>query len=254
MKIANIPRSTLRFFSKTPDIDSAVDFATSVAATLARLGSGARVAHLGPRPARIFELFEREDCPFSRKVREALSTLDLDAVIHPCTPTGGRFRAAVIERAGSFRIPVLVDPNAGVTLTDSNAIVRHLFEHYGDGRIPLPLRPNPLTDASSKLASRLRASSAEVSIPSVEPEELLELYGYEASPQCRLVREVLTRFEIPYILHNVALGSPKRPAFVARTGRMEVPWLLDPVHGISMFGARGIIRYLEDHYAASEAA
>ena len=123
-----------------------------------------------------------------------------------------------------------------------------------DGKIPLPLRPNALTDASSKLASRLRASRADIGNPSTEPEELLELHGYEASPHCRLVREVLTRYEIPYILHNIALGSPKRPMFVARTGRMQVPLLGDPIHCVSIFGSRAIIQYLEDHYAASAPA
>ena len=59
----------------------AVDLATSFGATLATLGVGAFVGELGPRPAKTLELYEFEACPFCRKVREALSVLDLDALV-----------------------------------------------------------------------------------------------------------------------------------------------------------------------------
>ena len=60
-------------------------------------------------------------------------------------------------------------------------------------------------------------------------------YSFEPSPFCRIVREALCSLEIPYLLHNVAKGSPRREAFVARSGRMMVPWLVDPNTGIEMF-------------------
>src|SRR4051794_7466671 len=83
------------FWKRGNSVAEAVDFASSNAATLARLGSGAHVRHLGKRPAKVLELYEREGCPYCRKVREALSILDLNAIIHPCPEGGTRFRAKV---------------------------------------------------------------------------------------------------------------------------------------------------------------
>ena len=55
------------------------------------------------------------------------------------------------------------------------------------------------------------------------PAQPLELYSFEASPFCRIVREALSSLELTYLLHNVARDSPRREAFVARSGRMMVP-------------------------------
>ncbi len=83
----------------------ALDVATSMTATLARLGAGAAVGSLGPRPEKPLELYEFEGCPYCRKVREALSILDLEAVIRPCPKGGPRFREAVKERGGKYQFP-----------------------------------------------------------------------------------------------------------------------------------------------------
>ena len=224
------------------DLKEIADLATSTAASLARLGSGAYVAHVGKRPAKMLELYERETCPFSRKAREALTILDLDAIIHPCPEGGTRFRARVEAIAGKYTVPVLVDPNTDTQLAESDEIVRHLFTHYGDGSVPLALRANALTMASSKLASRLRADKA-VREESKPPEELVELFSFEAHPQARLVREVLCSLEIPYLLHNVAPGSAKRMR------ETVVPRLVDRVHGVEIDGAHAIIEHLHERYA-----
>jgi glutathione S-transferase len=47
----------------------------------------------------------------------------------------------------------------------------------------------------------------------------------------------------------VGKGSPRREAFVARSGRMMVPYLVDPNTGIEMFESADIVRYLEATYA-----
>ncbi len=238
-------------WKKNNSFADAVDFAASTAATLARLGSGAFVAHLGARPAKRLELYEREACPFSRKVREALSILDLDAIIHPCPEGGTRFRARVEARIGELEIPLLVDDNADIALTDSDAIVRHLFTTYGDGTVPLALRGKGVTDASSRLATRFRGDKGMRVAASKEPENLIELYSYEASPHCRIVREKLSELEIPYVLHNVARRSPRRAAFVELSGKMQVPFLLDTQNNVRMFESREIVQYLDTRYAAT---
>jgi glutathione S-transferase len=57
--------------------------------------------------------------------------------------------------------------------------------------------------------------------------------------------------ERPYVLHNVAKGSAARDAFVARSGKMMVPYLIDPNTGAAMFESADIVRYLEATYAVA---
>jgi glutathione S-transferase len=227
-----------------------LDLVSSLAASVARVGLGMQVGALGARPARPLELYDFEGCPYCRKVREALSILDLDAIVYPCPKGGTTYRTAVERRGGKQQFPYLVDPNAGVELYESDAIVRHLFDRYGDGQPPLALSSGVLGDGGSMLASALRLGAGVRGHPGRRPERLLELYSFEASPFCRLARETLTRLELPYLLHNVAKGSPKREAFVRRSGKMMVPYLVDPNTDVAMFESADIVAYLERTYAA----
>jgi glutathione S-transferase len=226
-----------------------LDVATSTLATLTRAGSGGRVGRPGRRPDALLELYEFEGCPFCRKVREALSILDLDARVFPCPKRGTRFRPRVAERGGRTLFPYLVDPDAGVEMYESDDIVRHLFARYGHGGTPFALAEGPLTDASSALAGLWRAGRGSFARPSRAPEQPLELWSFEASPFCRIVREALCALELPYVLHNVARGSPRRAAFVQRSGRMQVPYLEDPNSSTSLFESADIVAFLEKTWA-----
>ncbi|HEY8155897.1 MAG TPA: glutathione S-transferase N-terminal domain-containing protein [Myxococcota bacterium] len=230
-------------------MNRALDVATSLAATLARGGVGLTVAALGPRPEKPLELYEFEACPFCRKAREALTALDLDALVLPCPKGGPRFREEVKRRGGKYQFPYLVDPNTGKEMYESDEIVAYLFERYGAGRPPLLLSPGALTNLSAGLASALRPGFGSRYRPARAPELPLELWSFEASPFCRIVRECLSSLELPYRLHNVGKGSPKRAAFRERSGKMMVPWLVDPNTGASMFESADIVRYLERTYA-----
>jgi glutathione S-transferase len=227
-----------------------VDVATSIAATVARLGGGLSVGALGKRPEQALTLYEFEACPFCRKVREALSVLDLEADVRPCPKGGTRYRPLVKEQGGKLQFPYLVDPNTGKALYESDDIIRHLFREYGSGGAPALLAAGPLTNATATLASVWRPGLGVRARPSREPERPLELYSFEASPYCRIVREALCSLELPYRLHNVAKGSPSRPAFVERSGRMMVPWLFDPNTDVALFESADIVRYLERTYGA----
>ena len=215
-------------------MNRALDVATSLAATIARLGTGVSVGSVGPRPEKTLELFEFEGCPYCRKAREALSILDLDAMIYPCPKGGPRFREEVKARGGKAMFPYLVDPNTGKEMYESDDIVAYLFREYGDGPAPVLLRAGPITDVTAQLASAWRLGAG---------------VRYQASPFCRLAREALCRLELPYLLHNVGRGSAKRDAFVERSGRMMVPYLVDPNTGAEMFESADIVRYLDDTYA-----
>lgn len=228
----------------------ALDVGSSLAVSIARLGSGMAVGPLGARPERPLELYEFEACPYCRKVREALSILDLDAIVYPCPKGGPRWRPEVVRRGGKAQFPYLVDPNEGRALYESDDIVRYLFSNYGTGAPPTLLGLGILTDVGSGIASAFRPAAGARYRIARQPEQPLELWSFEASPFCRLVREKLCELELPYLLHNVAKGSPKRDAFVARSGKMMVPYLADPNTGKEMFESADIVRYLDATYAA----
>jgi glutathione S-transferase len=207
-------------------VQRSLDVGTAFLSTLARAGTGLRVGPLGARPAQPLELYEFEACPFCRKVREALSMLDLEALIYPCPKRGSRYRSEVKRRGGKLQFPYLVDPNAGVE------------------------KGGALNQLSFAFASLARATKGTFQRASRAPGKPLELYSFEASPYCKIVREALCALELPYHLHNVARGSPSRAAFEKRSGRLQVPYLVDPNTGSALFESAEIVRYLESTYAA----
>lgn len=197
----------------------------------------------------MLELYEFETCPYCRKVREALTMLDLDVVVRP-TPVGGtRFRPEAIERGGKKQFPLLVDPNAAEPLVyESDAIVAHLYKSYGDGTPPLGLRLGTFGNALSSVSSALRVRHGRAVRPSKAPDQLLHLWSFELSPYSRYVREALSELELAYVLHNLGAGSARRDEFRALHGKVQVPYLEDPNTGAKMFESRDIVRYLDDTY------
>jgi len=226
-----------------------VNVATSLMTTVSRAATGMSVGHIGARPEKRLALYEFEGCPFCRKVREALSILDLEADIYPCPKNGPRFRPEVMSRGGRAMFPYLIDPNTGEEMYESDDIVRYLFDRYGDGRVPKMLALGPITDVSSVLAGLPRPGFGAYYRKADPPSAPLELYSFEASPFCRIVRERLCTLELPYVLHNVAKGSPSREAFVERSGKMQVPYLVDSNTGTEMFESADIVAYLDREYA-----
>ena len=228
-----------------------VDVTSSFALSVARLGAGIRVSSLGERPKKRLELYEFEACPFCRKVRETLSCLDLKAVIYPCPKNGPTYRPKVREEGGKMLFPFFKDPNTDTSMYESDDIVRYLFEKYGKGPVPFLCSGGVVNKVSGFLAVPLRATLGLNYIRSRKPEQMLELYSFEGSPYCRIVREVLCSLEIPYYLNNVAKGSPSRTAFVERSGKMMVPYLVDPNTNTAMFESADIKNYLLSRYALS---
>ncbi|GJQ08423.1 hypothetical protein GpartN1_g214.t1 [Galdieria partita] len=244
------------------------DMFLSSLSSLPRLGTGAfvlgyRVERLAEgireysdqlpdvRPEKPLEIYEFEACPFCRKVREALSILDLHAKVYPCPKGGTRFRPKVKQLGGKLMFPYLVDPNTGFSGYESDDITEYLFQTYGNGKVPLALSRGFLTNLTSSLSSAVRLGKGVMKRPSVEPFQNLELWSYEASPFCRLVREVLCELEIPYLLHNVARGSPKRQELRRITGTFQVPYIVDPNTQTSMFESAEIIDYLLATYSSN---
>lgn len=253
-----------------------LDVLNAFAASAVRLGAGVsvsrRIAQAAHRPTRLpapwLALYDFEACPYCRLAREALTMLDLDAVIYPCPRGGTVYRPRAPTNSGPPRFPVLVDGNAGQTIHGSAPIVDYLFATYGAGKPPRRLRWAAVAVPTSALASALRLNRGGRARPSRQPQQQLELYSFEASPHSRIVRETLCELELAYVLRNVGKGAPMDlllPTLRVRmapdappstdnhhaegTGKMMVPYLVDPNTGVEMFESAAIRRYLLDTYA-----
>lgn len=253
------------------------DLAASVATTFLRGGMGIATTPATHRPALMFELYEFEGCPYCRLVREALTELDLDALVYPCPRGGTRYRPRVVELGGRMQFPFFVDPNTGRRLYESADIITYLFETYGAGRVPLHWQWIGMQQVGSAVAGLLRSSAGRraPARPADAPDrpapaQPLELYGFESSPYARLVRERLCELELPYILRACGRAAPRdwlppgvrdalrlepgsvtvnRQALEARAGRISLPYLVDPNTGAEMAESQRILEYLEETYA-----
>lgn len=247
----------------------------SVVATLIEGGRGVMGTPQPNQPSKPLKLYEFEGSPFCRRVREVITMLNLDVEIYPCPKGSQKYRQIVKEKGGKKQFPFLIDENTGDQLYESQEIIHHLFKHYGKtGKTPKKFSHYPKLPYVSALASLANAARGvwinKKIVNRAAPEQLLELWSFEGSPYTRLVREVLTELEIPYILHNVAkerwqdigpanlrlkpgqyipLPNGKREKVVEVMGRdIQVPYLVDPNTGMKMFESAKIVEYLKKQY------
>ena len=247
-----------------------LDVLNSTLASSLRLWRGTNARGAARQPKRLLELYEFEACPYCRLVREALTELDLDALIRPSPHGGRRFRTRAVQLGGRQQFPFLVDPSTGESMYESADIIDYLYRTYG-GR-PAPSRLlRPLDVTTSTLASVPRLGAGSRARPSRAPRRPLELFSFESSPYSRRVRELLCELEIPYVLRSTGkarwqdLGPPivraklfpelpvsgrNRMELLERAGKVQVPYLVDPNTGAAMFESAVIRRYLLDTYAA----
>lgn len=195
-------------------------------------------------------IYEFESCPFCRKVREAVSMLSLNATYCPCPDNGSIYRPRIKAAFGNkATFPVLEDPNTGVTLFESDKILEYLFKTYGTGHIPWLLQ-GPLVPVSAALGLVWQGGSFRRS--SNPPELPLELWGYEGSPFCKLVRERLCEYEIAHTQVSCPRGSPNRQLMLSQKGRFQVPYIEDPNTGVQLFETEAILEYLEKMYGVKD--
>ncbi|KAK7858838.1 hypothetical protein CFP56_009608 [Quercus suber] len=224
---------------------------------------------LGPRPEKPIEIYEFEGWntiemaadqqnkmrSFSRmwldmsQVREIVAVLDIDVLFYPCPKNGPNFRPKVAQMGGKQQFPYMVDPNTGVAMYESDDIIKYLVGKYGDGNVPLMLSLGLLTTLTAGLAMIGRMGKGSSYIPSKLPPKPLEIWAYEGSPFCKLVREVLVELELPHLLRSCARGSPKRQILYEKAGHFQVPYLEDPNTGVQMFESAEIVEYIKATYA-----
>lgn len=74
-------------------------------------------------------LWGYEGSPFVRPVRETLCSLGLRHVMVYCA-RGSQNRDVMFKKTGRFQVPYLDDPNTGVNMFESSAIVQYLQQVY----------------------------------------------------------------------------------------------------------------------------
>jgi glutathione S-transferase len=253
-------------------MNTPLDLLSSSLASSLRLWRGTWGDRPAKAPEELLILYDREDGAECRLVREALTALNLDAMVRPCPAGGKRFaaqRKKLAPDAGDA--PVLVDPNSGETLAGADTIVSYLYARYLDAAIPSGSKVSALNLLASRLAGIVRSPRGLSARPSVRPKKALVLYSFESSPFSRPVRERLCELELPYRLINLGklqwsdmgpasprvlapgshkpVAGSKRDAFFKEHGKVQVPYLIDPNHDVRMFESRAIVAYLERTYA-----
>lgn len=227
--------------------------ATAGVPAFVRLGTAAFVSdnlkNFRNRPKKPIELYEFEGCPFCRKVREACTLLDIDVLFYPCPKGGPTWRPKAVQLSGKSQFPYMVDPNTRQQMGESDDIINYLYNEYGDGNVPLLLKLGPLTAISNTLALLPRINRGISYRKSNLPKKPVDVWAYEASPFCKLAREVFVELEIPHIYHSVARNSPKRQELIDKWDVFQVPYIEDPNTGVAMFETPQIIEYLEKTYA-----
>ena len=102
------------------------------------------------KPAQLLQLWSFESSPYSRLVRERLTELELPYLLHnigkeqladmgpavmrikpgPYKPRPGGRREKVLDQLGRVQAPYLEDPNTGVKMFESLAIIDYLEKQY----------------------------------------------------------------------------------------------------------------------------
>ena len=247
----------------------------ALASSLLEGGRGMQGTAFPQQPEKPLQLYEFEGSPFCRRVREVLTLLNLDYEVYPCPKGGEKYRKIVQEKGGKQQFPFLVDENSGVALYESQDIIHYLFQHYGKtGKTPQKFAHYPQLPVVALAGTLVNGARGiwinKKIIDRAAPAELLELWGFEASPFTRVVRATLAELELPFIYHNVAkerwqdmgpavlrfkpgkyqaLAGGKREKVMEVMGRdIQVPYLVDPNTGVKMFESAAIVKYLNKHY------
>ena len=106
-----------------------VAISAGIGLTLGRFGRGLNYRFSDPPPLPL-NVWLYESSPFGKIVKEALTELELEhTVIY--TPRGSPNRQRMLDQVGRFQVPYLEDPNTGVKLFESQAIVEYLEKQYG---------------------------------------------------------------------------------------------------------------------------
>jgi hypothetical protein len=239
-------------------------------------------------------MYEMENCAKCKLVREACSMLSLTVNFKPCPKNGISFRPQLEQRynsngngrKGSNRsgssgsntqliLPVLIDPNTDIELSAADPIIKYLFKVYGNGSVPPLLKSSSSSPEAATAATAAekdnnpfvftaavglwlgrwgKGSTYKASAPPLLP---LQVWLYESSPFCKVVKETLCELELEHVCTYTPRGSTRnRQALFEKTRSgssrlIQVPYLQDVNTGVELFESSAICEYLEKVYGLS---
>ncbi len=148
---------------------------------------------------------------------------------------------------------------------ESAAIVEYLWAQYGPKGSSPPPAPWYVANATAGwnnlslfLSTMLRSipRMGVLATPSSLPEEQLEYWGYEGSPQCRQVHEVLCTLQLPYLYHNAPPGAQAQMKALhlssSKGAKASLPYLHDPNTAQHLYGAAAICSHLLAKYKTGD--
>lgn len=157
------------------------------------------------------------------------------------------------------QVPYLYDPNTDQGLFESNDQIEYLLANYGpvdtstyDRKALWPITFEGFSIFTNTLCAVLLGMPGGQKQSNARPdnEDMLsiELWGYESSPFVRNIREKLGTLCLPHKMISCSRGSANRDKMMAKTGRFQVPYLVDPNTGVEMYESEEIVKYLEEVY------
>lgn len=223
-----------------------------------RIRDSSSVLQDAPRPKKPLVLYEYPASPFCKRVRETINLLDLTVEYRPCPGARAGFADELFDRSGRRTVPYLVDPNTGVEMFESGDQIEYLLETYGppaesfDRKALWPITFEGFSIGTSVAAAVLQDMPGARRQEDARPDNTkmipLELWGYECSPFVAPVREKLSTLCLPHVFVSCSRGSENRNKMIEKTGRFQVPFLVDPNTGIEMFEGAEIVKYLDQVY------
>ena len=202
------------------------------------------------RPKKTIVIYEYESSPFSRKVRQAVSQLDLSVEYRPCPGARYGFSDQLSSRTyGSRTVPFMNDPGNPIgtlaNIQESDMIVEYLFDNFGPGKSKIP--------SSLKGPFAGRGAGMDVSKPyaGLQQEKIvanilkrpLELWGFEGSGDSQPIRGLLCSLCLAHKAINCSKGSANLAALKAKSGG-KIPYLEDPNTGKKISGINECRSYL----------
>eukprot|EP00571_Detonula_confervacea_P014530 CAMPEP_0172308430 /NCGR_PEP_ID=MMETSP1058-20130122/9023_1 /TAXON_ID=83371 /ORGANISM="Detonula confervacea, Strain CCMP 353" /LENGTH=330 /DNA_ID=CAMNT_0013020841 /DNA_START=55 /DNA_END=1044 /DNA_ORIENTATION=- len=208
------------------------------------------------RPEETIVLYGIESSPRCKRVREMMNLLDITYECRPCFGENNN------DQAVAAAVPYIDDPNIDRTISGDDKIIEHLLEQYGpptssyDRKALWPITFQEFSLATSQLTAMLRGNPGATQQPNSRPDNAnmkpLELWAYECSPFVQPVKEKLASLGLPHRIVSCSRGSKNRDRMVEKTGRFQVPYLVDSNTGIDMFEGAEIVEYLEAVYTVKE--
>jgi len=182
-----------------------------------------------------------------------VSILELDVEFRPCVQ-GSKYRKEIKDEYGyKATFPFMKDPNTGIEMFESDAIIAYLFRLYGSSKkvddVPSSLTGGVFTTLMTSLSLLLRFGKGSKGKYSNPPPKPLILWSAEGTPFGKLVREELNELQVAHIQISCPRGGSNRQKMFEQTnGVFQIPYLEDPNNGVKLFESSAIIEYLQKMY------